>query len=216
MDGNASWAAANGRGQLDGYLRGMRNLIKIALLCKKFGMKYATFYAFSTENWQRPQKWIIEFMNLAMSFYETDPSINDLKKEGAKLILLGDLARLDSKMQRTLRNLEEETKFNTGINVCLAISYGGRDEIVRACRKIVDRGDVITEERITMNLDTSGVPDPDIIVRSSGKCRLSNFLLWQSSYSELYFADVFWPDFAESDLEKAIAEFKVRKRTYGK
>jgi undecaprenyl diphosphate synthase len=216
MDGNASWARANGKDQFDGYLNGMRNLVKVALLCDKFGVKYATFYAFSTENWKRPKKWVVEFMNLAMSFYENDQSINELKQAGAKLILLGDITRLEPKMQKILLNLIEETKDNTGVNVCLAISYGGRDDIVRACGKIIEQNKEITEESISENLDTAGIPDPDVVVRSSGKYRLSNFLLWQSSYSELCFTDVFWPDFSENNLEKVITEFRRRKRTYGK
>jgi undecaprenyl diphosphate synthase len=216
MDGNSSWAAANGVRQLDGYLSGMRNLVRIAVLCGKFDIKYATFYAFSTENWERPSKWIMEFMNLAMSFYENDSSIGDLKRAGAKLILLGDITRLELKMQKILLGLVEETRDNPGITVCLAINYGGRDEIVRACRKIVEQNGEITEENIGRNLDSSGIPDPDIIVRSSGKRRLSNFLLWQSSYSELYFTNVLWPDFSEYNLREVITEFGVRERTYGK
>lgn len=216
MDGNSSWARNTGVSQLDGYLEGMRNLSRIALECQKIGIKRATFYAFSTENWNRPRAWVRSFMNLAKKFYNEDPSIEQLKNASIKLELIGNIDKLDEEFQKNLLELVEQTRNNKGTEVCLAISYGGRDEIVRACHRILSENMEITEETISSHLDTGVVPDPDMIVRTSGKQRLSNFLLWQSSYSELFFTEVYWPEFSSADLKKVIEDFDRRTRTYGK
>lgn len=215
MDGNSSWAKNSGKPQLDGYLEGMRNLSKIALECQRIGIKHATFYTFSTENWKRPKGWISSFMNLARKFFREDPSIEQLKIAGIKLRLLGNINTLDEDIQKILFDLRDQTQGNSGTEVCLAISYGGRDDIVRACQKILSDHGNITEDTITANLDTNGIPDPDIIIRTSGQKRLSNFLLWQLSYSELFFLDVFWPEFNEKDLQKVVEDFYKRNRKYG-
>lgn len=216
MDGNSSWAKSLNKPKLDGYWEGMRNLSRIALECQAIGIKYATFYAFSTENWKRPKLWISNFMDLARKFFKEDPSIKQLSGSGVKLRLIGDITRLDDDIQQILNTLVQQTKINAGLEVCLAVSYGGRDELVRACNKIVSQGCRITEETIISNLDTYGIPDPDIIVRTGGEKRLSNFLLWQSSYSELFFTDTFWPEFNKNELQNIIEEFYGRTRTYGK
>ena len=216
MDGNSSWAALNNRPKMEGYLKGMQNMSKTILNVKDFGIKYATFYAFSTENWNRPKSWISEFMSLALNFLRNDPSIKDLLNANAKLKIIGDKTKLSQEIQDILNEYEEKTKDNTDIVVQLAISYGARDEIVRTINKISKLGLEASEENISNNLDTAGIPDPDMIVRTSGKQRLSNFLLWQAAYSEFYFSQLFWPEFDKTELQKVINEFANRKRTYGK
>jgi undecaprenyl diphosphate synthase len=139
-----------------------------------------------------------------------------MKEAGVKLLLIGDISKLDNDLQDILLKAVSDTKDNNRIKACLAVSYGGRDELVRAFRKITEKNLEINEQIICEHLDTAGIPDPDMIIRTSGKQRISNFLLWQSSYSELYFSEAFWPDFNESDLQKAIEEFYIRERKYGK
>lgn len=216
MDGNSSWAILNKRPKMEGYLKGMQNMSRIILTVKDFGIKYATFYAFSSENWNRPKSWVSEFMKLALNFFRNDPSIETILKSDIKLKVIGDKKRLSREIQDLLTEYEEKTKDNSGIIVQLAISYGSRDEIVRSLKKISDLGLDISEKNISDNLDTAGIPDPDMIIRTSGKQRLSNFLLWQAAYSEFYFSKLLWPDFDKAELQNAINEFSNRKRTYGK
>ncbi len=216
MDGNSSWATLNNRPKMEGYLKGMQNMSKVILELKNLSIKYATFYAFSSENWNRPKSWVSEFMKLALSFFRNDPSIKIIRNANAKLKIIGDKTKLSQEIQDILTEHEEKTKDNTDIIVQLAISYGARDEIVRCLRNISKLGLDISEENISSNLDTAGIPDPDMIIRTSGKQRLSNFLLWQATYSEFYFSDLLWPDFDKTELQKAINEFQKRKRTYGK
>ncbi len=216
MDGNSSWAAFNNRPKMEGYLKGMQNMSNIILELKNLSIKYATFYAFSSENWNRPKSWVSEFMKLALNFFQNDPSIKIILNAKARLKVIGDKTKLSNEIQDILTEYEEKTKDNMGIIVQLAISYGARDEIVRCLRNISELRLDISEEIISNNLDTAGVPDPDMIIRTSGKQRLSNFLLWQAAYSELYFSYLLWPDFDKIELQKAINEFQKRKRTYGK
>lgn len=216
MDGNSSWAILNKRPKMEGYLKGMQNMSRIILTVKDFGIKYATFYAFSSENWNRPKSWVSEFMKLALNFFRNDSSIKTILKSNVKLKVIGDKKRLSQEIQDILTEYEEKTKNNSSIIVQLAISYGSRDEIVRSLKKISDLGLNISEKNISNNLDTAGIPDPDMIIRTSGKQRLSNFLLWQAAYSEFYFSKLLWPDFDKAELKNAINEFSNRKRTYGK
>lgn len=215
MDGNSSWASSRGVSQFDGYLCGMKNISRIVFACIKNEVRYVTFYAFSTENWNRPEHWINRFMTLSKNFFKNDPSIDQMKNAGVRLNLIGDATMLDNDLQEILFKAVADTKDNDKMDVCLALSYGGRNEIIRALRKITAKKLEITEKTIEEHLDTAGIPDPDMIVRTSGKQRLSNFLLWQSSYSELYFTHVFWPDFDEFELQKAIDDFYMRERKYG-
>jgi undecaprenyl diphosphate synthase len=216
MDGNSSWASVNKKPTMDGYLKGLRVMADTIVSAKELGIKYLTFYAFSSENWGRPQKWISEFMNLAIRFFKGDESIQRVLNLGTKLKVIGDKSKLNSEFQDIIRGYEEKTKDNNGITVQMAMSYGSRDEIVRTVKKMAKLGLEFSEENISDNLDTSGIPDPQLIIRTSNKKRLSNFLLWQASYSELYFSDLLWPDFNKEELLKAIDEFSKRKRTYGK
>ena len=216
MDGNSTWAKENNKPVMDGYLVGMRTMAQTILDAKDLGVKYVTFYAFSMENWGRPRKWVSDFMALALRFFKNDKAIQEVLEAGAKLKIIGDITRLSPEFQNILNEYVERTKKHTGITVQLAISYGARDEIVRAVRKMQKQGIDFTAENISSNLDTAGVPDPDLIIRTSSKQRLSNFLLWQCSYSELYFSNLLWGDFNKTELKKAIDEYSKRKRTYGK
>ncbi len=216
MDGNSTWAKKNNKPIMDGYLVGMRTMAQTILDAKELGIKYVTFYAFSIENWGRPKKWVSDFMALALRFFRNDKSLQEVLRAGAKLKVIGDIARLSPEFQNILNEYVEKTKDHTGINVQIAISYGSRDEIVRAVKKMLKQGIDFTVENISDHLDTAGVPDPDLVIRTSSKQRLSNFLLWQCSYSELYFSNLLWGDFNKAELQKAIDEYSKRERTYGK
>lgn len=216
MDGNSTWAKAHNKPTMDGYLLGMRTMAKVILDAKEIGIKYVTFYAFSIENWGRPKKWITDFMALALRFFKNDASIQRVLEAEAKLKVIGNITRLSPEFQCILNEYVTKTTNNTGITVQIAISYSSRDEIVRAVRKMHDRGIEFTAENVSDNLDTAGVPDPDLIIRTSSKQRLSNFLLWQCSYSELYFSNLLWPEFDKIELQKAVDEYSKRERTYGK
>lgn len=216
MDGNSSWAKANNIPQMDGYLKGMKTMAYTILHAKEIGIKYLTFYAFSSENWQRPKLWVSNFMNLALNFFRKDPLIKSVLNINPKLKVIGNKTKLPTEFQEILNKYEKETQNNKDIIIQIALSYGSKEEIIRAMKKMQQLDLEFTEENLTKNLDTAGIPDPDMIIRTSGKQRLSNFLLWQASYSELYFSEVFWPEFDKIELEKAIKEFYNRKRTYGK
>lgn len=216
MDGNATWAREHNKNPMEGYLKGMRTMADVILWAKELGISHTTFYAFSSENWQRPKGWISSFMKLAMDFFENDPAIKKVLDAKAKLKVIGDVSKLSKSFQEILKKYEKKTENNTGITVCLAVSYGSRDEIVRAAKKMADLGLDFTEQNFSENLDTAGIPDPELVVRTSFKRRLSNFLLWQISYAELYFSKLLWPDFSKSELEFAIEDFSKRERTYGK
>ena len=221
LDGNRRWARNKNIPTLQGHTAGAKNLEKIANYCSKIGVKYLTVYAFSTENWKREKEEVDYLMKLFAKY------INDFdrkfKDATARIRLAGDITRLPEYLQEKVRDIEERTKNNTGLTVNLCINYGGREEIVNATKILAERVknnelsiEDITEEMISQNLRTGDAPDPDLFIRPGGEIRLSGFLLWQSSYSELYFADPLWPDFNEKELEKAIDEFNKRKRRFGK
>lgn len=216
MDGNSTWAKKNNKPVLDGYLTGMKKLANIICYLNSINIPYVTCYAFSSENWLRPKAWINSFMNLAINFLEKDPLIQTVLDAKIKLKVIGDKTRLPIKLQDIIKYYENITANNKGTLMQLAMSYGGRDEIVRAVKKVIDNKLEINESNITNNLDTSGVPDPDLIIRTSSKKRLSNFLLWQASYSEFYSSALLWPDFNKEELNKALEDFNNRVRTYGK
>jgi undecaprenyl diphosphate synthase len=215
MDGNSTWAKINVKSQMDGYRAGMRNISNVLKASCLYHMKYTTFYAFSSENWGRPRSWVSDFMNLVLKFLKYDETMQEVLSMKPKIKIIGNTEKLSQEIQEILSNYETSTSNNEGIVVNLAISYGGRDEIVRAVKRIGTAGLEISEEAISNNLDTRDVPDPQLIVRTSGKQRLSNFLLWQASYSELYFTDTLWPDFGQADLERAIEQFEMTDRKHG-
>ena len=216
MDGNSTWARIQNKPVLDGYLAGMRKLANIICYLNNINIPYVTCYAFSSENWLRPKAWIDSFMNLAIKFLEKDPLIQTVIDANIKLKIIGNKSKLPNRLQEIIEYYENITRNNNGTLMQLAMSYGGRDEIVRAVQRVINSKLEINENNINNNLDTSGVPDPDLIIRTSSKKRLSNFLLWQASYSEFYSSDLLWPDFNEEALHKAINDFNNRTRTYGK
>ena len=216
MDGNGRWATQRGLPRLAGHKAGVENVKPTVLAAKKFGIKYLTFYAFSTENWKRPQDEVSGIMNLLSIFI--DKEVNNLHKEGVRILHIGRRERLDQGLRKKIEGAIELTKNNTTITVQMGLDYGGRDEITQAVRKIVASGvtpEEVTEELISQNLYTVGIPDPDLIIRTSGELRTSNFLIWQSAYSEWIFPETYWPDFTEQVFWQMLVEYSRRDRRYG-
>ena len=215
MDGNGRWAKRRSLPRTAGHAAGSKNFKDIARYCNKIGLKYLTVYAFSTENWKRPKEEVDNIMKLFKEYLE---DAKNFKDENIKLQFIGDRSVLDDEIKRLMQESEEDSKDATGLHLNIAINYGGRDELVHAVKKIVNSGinaDNITEQTVTDNLYTAGQPDPDFIIRPSGEYRLSNYLIWQSAYSEYWFSDILWPDFKAKDLEKAIDDFNKRNRRFG-
>ena len=219
LDGNGRWAKSKGMPRNYGHTVGAKNVENICRACHDLGVKYLTVYAFSTENWSRPGDEVSAIMKLLRSYLKTCFKLAD--DNDMRVRVLGDLSRLESDMQETIKSLEEHTKDHQALNFQIALNYGSRDELVRAVRRLSDdiksgsyEGE-ITEETIAGYLDTKGIPDPDLLIRTSGEQRLSNFLLWQCAYTEFYFTDVHWPAFTKEELEKAIKNYSERNRRYG-
>ena len=220
LDGNRRWAKSKGKPASFGHKTGADTLEKIVRYANKIGIKYLTAYVFSTENWKRSQEEVSALMMILQNYLDDFGKRADL--ENIKINIIGNPNRLSEKMQKSINNCMERTKNNTGIVFNIALNYGGRDEILRAVRKIANEvkennlnPDEITENTIQENLYTKNQPDPDLVIRTSGEMRLSNFLLWQIAYSEFLFVDKNWPDFNEQDLDKAIEEYQKRTRKFG-
>ena len=220
MDGNRRWAKAQGKSASYGHKQGAKTLEKIVRYANKIGLECITVYAFSTENWKRAEEEVNALMMLLQSYLDDYSKRAD--SENIKVKILGDITALSQRMQKSIINCMERTKNNTGVTFNIALNYGGRDEIVKAVRNIVSKiknGEIvfenIDEKTISDNLYTSGQPDPDLVIRTSGEQRLSNFLPWQSVYSEFLFIDKNWPDFTEEDLDNAIIEYQKRTRKFG-
>lgn len=216
MDGNGRWAKARGLPRLAGHRAGTKNLHRVIRAAADAGIKQLTFFAFSTENWSRPEEEVSGLMSLLGEFIDTETP--ELHKEGARLLHIGHLEHLEPQLREKIENAIELTKNNTRIDVIFAISYGGRDEIVTAVRKIVAAGipaEEITQQTLSDNMFTAGIPDPDLIIRTSGELRTSNFLTWQSVYSEWAFPEVLWPDFDETTLAEILEDFSKRERRFG-
>lgn len=220
LDGNRRWAKKRMLPSKMGHKQGGKAVETICEEAYNMGVKYLTVYAFSTENWKRQDEEIDAIMGILRDYLKN--CIKTSRKNNMKVRVLGDRSRLDKDIQDTIRELEESSAANTGLNFQVALNYGGRDEIVRAFSKIVndiedgkvDKND-ISEELISSYLDTKDIPDPDLLIRTSGEERLSNFLLWQVAYAEFYFTKVLWPDFDKKELEKAIAYYNKRDRRFG-
>lgn len=215
MDGNGRWAKKRSLPRTSGHSAGAKTFQNIARYCNKIGIKYLTVYAFSTENWKRPKDEVDAIMKL-LHDYLVD-SVN-FKDENIRVRFLGDLSRLSDELNGLIADAENNSKNATGLNLNVALNYGGRDEIVNAVRKLAAKGadlTALTEQELSDNLYTSGMPDPDLIIRPSGEYRLSNYLIWQSAYAEYWFTDTLWPDFSEKDIDKAIISFASRDRRYG-
>ena len=216
MDGNGRWATQRGLPRLAGHKAGVENVKPTVLAAKKFGIKYLTFYAFSTENWKRPQDEVSGIMNLLSIFI--DREVNNLHKEGVRILHIGRRERLDQSLRKKIEGAIELTKNNTTITVQMGLDYGGRDEITQAVRKIVTSGvslEEVNEELISQNLYTAGIPDPDLVIRTSGEMRTSNFLIWQSAYAEWIFPETYWPDFTEEVFWQMLVEYSRRDRRFG-
>jgi undecaprenyl diphosphate synthase len=215
MDGNGRWAKKRALPRTAGHVAGCENFKTIARYCNKIGVKYLTAYAFSTENWKRPQAEVEAIMNLLRDYLKDSVNFTD---ENIKVQFLGDRSALSEDIVKLMEKAEDDSKDATGLTLNLAVNYGGRDELLKAVQKIADsglKGDEITEELIGKNLYTEDMPDPDLIIRPSGEYRLSNFLIWQSAYAEFWFSNVLWPDFKPKHLEEAIAAFNRRDRRMG-
>ena len=220
MDGNRRWARNKGLPVALGHKEGAKILEKIVRYAKNIGIKYITVYAFSTENWKRSEEEVSTLMNLMMNYLESYSKRAD--SENIKVQILGNRQGLSDKMNDLIEKCMERTKDNTGITFNIALNYGGRDEILGAVKNIAEKIqnnemkiEDITEQTISDNLYTKGQPDPDLLIRTSGEIRLSNFLPWQLVYSEFVFVDKNWPDFSEKDLDEAIEEYQKRNRKFG-
>ena len=217
MDGNGRWAEEKGLDRTEGHVQGASNLPTIVTKFGEYGVKYVTLYAFSTENWARPESEVENILKLLL--HSIDSELENLHRQGVKIVHLGDKSTLPEEISQAISRSEQVTKNNSKIILSVAFSYGGRSEIVQAVRKIISQGikiENIDERLFEKYLTTYGIPDPDIIVRTAGEMRLSNFLIWQSAYSEYYFTDVLWPDFGEDDVELVIETFSRRSRRFGK
>ena len=220
MDGNRRWAKARGKSASFGHKEGAKTLEKIVRYANKIGLEYITVYAFSTENWKRTEDEVKALMMLLQNYLDDYSKRADT--ENIRVKILGDITALSDGMQKSIIKCMERTKDNTGVTFNIALNYGGRDEIVKAVKNIakeVKEGKVdindIDEKLISNNLYTKGMPDPDLLIRTSGEIRLSNFLPWQVVYSEFLFIDKNWPDFTEEDLDNAIVEYQKRTRKFG-
>jgi undecaprenyl diphosphate synthase len=216
MDGNGRWAQSRGLPRIKGHEMGARAARRIVEAVKARGIRYLTLYAFSSENWSRPKDEIEGLFRLLERFI--DEEVDRLKNSGVCIHIIGDLSRFPKLLQDKISLTVEETRENTELHLAIAMNYGGRDEIIRAVRKIVAQGiegEGLDEKSFSLLLDTSFMPDPDLMIRTGGEWRISNFLLWQMAYTEIYFTDILWPDFDEKALDEAITWFCSRQRRFG-
>jgi undecaprenyl diphosphate synthase len=220
LDGNGRWAKSKGMPRNYGHTVGAKNVETVCQAADELGIKYLTLYAFSTENWNRPQSEVDALMKLLESYLKN--CIKTAEKNHMRVRVIGDISRLNESFQKRISDLEEASASNPGLNLTIAINYGSRDEMMRAMRRMMqdykeDKLDLakMDEQCFSSYLDTKDIPDPDLLIRTSGEQRLSNYLLWQLAYSEFYFTDVPWPDFHKEELELAIEAYNKRDRRYG-
>ena len=211
MDGNGRWGKKRGKSRNFGHINGVNTVKKIVQESIKLKVPFVSFYVFSTENWKRPKKEINFLFSLIGLYFRNE--LSNVKKNGIKINIIGNVDKIPKKFKDTIKQTIRETKNNKKIVVNLAINYGSKNEIVQSIKKL--KKTKITEENIDKNLQTRSFPDPDILIRTGGKKRLSNFMLWQLAYSEIYFLDKLWPDFTKKDLNKIIKNFKSIKRNFG-
>jgi len=214
MDGNGRWAERRGMPRRFGHRYGAEAFRRIVRYCGDIGIKFVTVYAFSTENWSRPDKEVNSIMRLLDNYLdECEKSFNDYD---IRMRFIGDLEKLKDSLVEKIHRLEDATKNNT-LTLCIALNYGGKNELIHAFNSLVSKGKTeITVSDVESELYTAGIPDPDLIVRTAGEMRLSNFLMWQSAYSEFYFTNTLWPDMTSKDIDEAVREFYNRQRRYGK
>ena len=214
MDGNGRWAEARGKKRSYGHNHGSANVERVVEYAFKSGVKVLTLYAFSSENWARPKEEFDELMRLLKNYFKK--FINKLLKNDVRLVVIGGRQELSEDLVKVIEEGEERSRNNSSHVLMIALNYGARQEIVNAVNKLLESGETVTVEGISKNLYTAPFGEPDLIIRTGGELRLSNFLLYQGAYSELYFTDVLWPDFDENELDKALNAFAMRKRRYGK
>ena len=222
MDGNGRWAKKRKMPRTYGHVQGSKTVEKICEDAYKMGIRYLTVYAFSTENWKRPKDEVHTLMDLLRDYMKD--CVKTSKKNNMRVRIIGDISKLDQDLQESIRTLEEASKENTGLNFQVALNYGGRDEILRAAKKLASecmRGEMtagtlaqLDEPDFENYLDTRGIPAPELLIRTSGELRLSNYMLWQLAYAEFYFTDVLWPDFNKKELQKAIDYYNKRDRRF--
>ena len=219
MDGNGRWATERGKARSYGHQAGVETVRRITSECTRLGVKYLTLYTFSTENCNRPETEIAALMGLVLSSLEDEIFM----KNNVRFKVIGDIERLPIEVQQKLQETIDHTAGNTAMTMVVALSYSSRWEITKAMKDIAKKAvdgqlsiDDITEDTVSQSLTTASIPDPDLLIRTGGELRISNYLLWQIAYSELYFCDTFWPDFNEADLHKAIADYQQRQRRFGK
>ena len=220
MDGNGRWAKAQGKERFEGHIEGVVSVKACIKAARKHGVRYLTLYAFSTENWGRPQAEVNALMELfCKSVTKETP---ELIEQGVRVQIIGRRDRFSEEVRERLLHIEESTKGGEKLTLVLAFDYSSRDELVRATRAIAEKvqngeltAEAIDEKTISAHLDTAGIPDPDLIIRTSGECRLSNFMLWQASYAEMYFPQTMWPEFREEAFAEALEEYSKRERRYG-
>jgi undecaprenyl diphosphate synthase len=216
MDGNGRWASSRGLPRIEGHRQGVERTKEVIEVSAEIGLKALTLFAFSTENWRRPSSEVTTLMKLLELYLKK--GTGNLMKHGIVFKAIGDLQRLPEDLQSVIRETEEKTSSNKGMALVAAWSYSGRNEILRAVKKMLYSGitpEELTEDIFASYLDTSGLPDPDLIIRTSGEMRISNFLLWQSAYSEFYFTDTLWPDFSKDEFRIAIQDYQGRERRFG-
>lgn len=213
MDGNGRWAKKRGLPRTAGHKVGAEAFRKIATYCKNLGVEYLTVYAFSTENWKRPAEEVDTLMALFKNYMLE--AIDTMERDHIRLQFFGDMSAVSPELQALVERTNEMSRHIEGFQANICLNYGGRDEILHAARECVDAGEELTEENFAKHLYSAGVPDPELIIRPSGEIRLSNFLLWQCAYSELYFCDTLWPDFDERTLDAAIIDYQKRDRRFG-
>lgn len=220
MDGNGRWAAERGKPRSYGHQEGVNTVRRITSECVRLGVKFLTLYTFSTENWNRPEDEVSALMGLVLSSLEDEIFV----KNNVRFRVIGDIDRLPQNVQEKLRETEDHTAGNTAMTMVVALSYSSRWEITQAVNEILDersKGEMkadesITEEIVSQHLQTKFMPDPDLLIRTGGELRVSNYLLWQIAYSELYFTETYWPDFGEKDLQEAVLSYQNRQRRFGK
>lgn len=221
MDGNRRWAQKHGMPKSLGHKKGAENVVKITRAMKESGVKYLTLYAFSTENWQRSEEEVSTLMDLLRDYLEKE--VKEIMDNNVRIVFIGERNMLAQDIQDKMFDIEQKSKSNTDLTLCIALSYGSRQEILSATKRVAQlvldkKIDInnITQETFSSLLYTAEIPDPDILIRTSGEQRISNYLLWQLAYTELFFTDTLWPDFGKEELMNIIAQFNSRERRYGK
>lgn len=213
MDGNGRWAKEKGLKRIKGHEKGAEVVREITTYCAKSGIEYLTLYAFSTENWKRPKEEVAFLMRLLEKYLKDE--LKTYQANNIRFETIGDISRFSASLQKRIAKTKEATKDNTALMQVLALNYGSRDEIVRAVAELNSKGLEPDETNIAACLDTAGIPDVDMLVRTSGEVRISNFLLWQIAYAELFFTETLWPDFSPEELEGMIEQYRQRERRYG-